>query len=226
MVMANLDKIKVASYSLFNKGRFVSTWLFNYSFRHIEVIAIVLLIAVATVKFYVHPQSQTFDQVVANGELRVLITDEPDSLYVFNKQHFGFEYELLKQFAEQMNVELKLKVVPYGELFALLESGAGDIAIGGILDSPFVQRVATPTLAWYRAKTIVVYRRGTKRPLDIMDFADKAVLTSSRYYDIEQLAGLNLVDDHRSEYELLTAVNSGEERFVLSTDYRALNAKH
>ena len=224
--MAKIDQIKTILNSLFRRGKALIAWLFNYSYKHIEVLAIIVLIVIATVKFYVHPQSQTFDQVVANGELRVLITDEPDSLYIFNKQNFGFEYELLEQFAKQMNVKLSLKVVPYGELFALLESGAGDIAIGGVLDSPFVRRVATPTVAWYQAKTIVAYRRGTKRPSDIVDFKHEKVLTSSRYYNIEQFEALNLVDDHRSEYELLSAVNRGEERFVLSTNYRARNAKH
>ena len=224
--MASLDQIKAVLNSLFRKGKATVAWLLNYCCKHVEVFAIIILIAIATAKFYVHPQSQTFEQVVQNGELRVLITDEPDSLYVFNKQHFGFEYELLEQFAEQMNVNLSLEVVPYGELFALLESGAGDIAIGGILDSPFVRRVATPTLAWYQAETIVVYRRGTKRPLDIEDFNNEKVLMSSRYYNIEELTALNLVDDHRSEYELLSAVNRGEESYVLSTNYRAGNAKH
>jgi len=87
-------------------------------------------------------------------------------------------------------------------------------------------RVATPTIAWYQAKTIVVYRRGTDKPSEIVDFEGEKILTSSRYYNIEQLEALNLVDDHRSEYELLAAVNTGEERFVLSTNYRARNAKH
>ena len=201
--MAKIDQIKTTLNSLFRRGKALIAWLFNYSYKHIEVLAIIVLIVIATVKFYVHPQSQTFDQVVANGELRVLITDEPDSLYIFNKQNFGFEYELLEQFAKQMNVKLSLKVVPYGELFALLESGAGDIAIGGVLDSPFVRRVATPTVAWYQAKTIVAYRRGTKRPSDIVDFKHEKVLTSSRYYNIEQFEALNLVDDHRSEYSYL-----------------------
>lgn len=202
------------------------TWLFKFSVRHIELLAIVGLIAFATVKYYVHPQSQTLDQVVANGQLRVLITDEPDSLYVFNKQNFGFEYELLEHFAEEVGVTLHLEVVPFGELFARLESGAGDIAIGGILDSPFVRRLSEPTIAWYQAQTTVVYKRGTKRPLKVDDFQGIPILTSSRYYNIESLSALNLVDDHRSEYELLTAVDRGEERFVLSTNYRALNAKH
>lgn len=197
-----------------------------YFFSHIEVFAIFFLIAFAISQQYIQPQSQSLSEVIESGKLRVLITDEPDSQYVFNKQHYGFEYELLERFAQSLDVELSLQVVPYGELFTLLDGGAADIAIGGILDSPFVRRVSQPTIAWYQAQTTVVYQRGTKRPINLADLEQNDVLTSSRYYQIEQLKNLKLVDDHRSEYELLTAVDQGFERFVLSTNYRVLNAKH
>jgi len=199
---------------------------FRFSIKHIEVLAIVALITIAAIKYHVHPQSQTLDEVIASGQLRVLITDEPDSLYIFNKQHFGFEYELLEKFASELNVTLSLEIVPFGELFSKLDSGAADIAIGGILDSPFVRRVAEPTIPWYQAQTTVAYKRGTERPLDLDDLSKHKVLTSARYYHIDKLAALDLVDDHRSEYELLTAVDQGDERFALSTNYRVLNAKH
>lgn len=200
--------------------------LIKFCLRHIELVLVGVLIAVAAVQYYVRPQSQSLSEILSSGELRVLIADEPDSQYVFNRQHYGFEYELLAAFADELGVELSLEVVPYGELFALLSSGAGDIAVGGILDSPFVRRVSSPSASWFQAQTTVVYKRGTKRPKRIEDLAAEKVLTSARYYDIQQLEVLNLVDDHRSEYALLSAVDNGAERFVLSTNYRARNAKH
>ena len=195
-------------------------------FKHIELILISALIAVAAVQYYLRPQSQSLENVLASGELRVLIADEPVSQYVFNRQHYGFEYELLSAFAAELGVELKLDVVPYGELFTLLSGGVGDIAVGGILDSPFVHRVSEPTIPWYQAQTTVVYKRGTKRPKRLEDLASEKILAGARFFEIEQLQALNLVDDHRSEYALLTEVDRGAERFALSTNYRALNAKH
>jgi len=198
----------------------------RFCFAHIEVLLISGLIVIAAIQYYVRPQSQNYDQVIQTGKLRVLITDEPDSQFVLDDQHYGFEYELLEAFAESIDVELDLEVVPYGELFSLLDSGAGDLAVGGILDSPFVRKVGQPTIAWYQAQTTVVYQRGTKRPKRLEDLNEESVLASSRYFGIEQLASLNLKDDHRSEYDLMAAVANGDERFVLSTNYRARNAKH
>lgn len=200
--------------------------LIRFCFAHIELLLISGLIFVAAVQYYVRPQSQSFDQVVQTGKLRVLITDEPDSQFELIHNHYGFEYELLEAFAKGLGVELELEVVPYGELFSLLDSGAGDIAVGGILDSAFVRRVGQPTIPWYQAQTTIVYKRGTSRPKKLGDLTDESILASSRYYGIEQLQSLNLKDDHRSEYDLMAAVADGSERFVLSTNYRARNAKH
>ena len=200
--------------------------LFKLSLKHLEVVLIFALALTAAVQYYLRPQSQTLEQIQASKQLRVLIADEPDSQYLFNSQHFGFEYEFLVAFAKQLDVELALDVVPYGELFTLLSNGQADIAVGGILDSPFVDRVSTPSEVWYEAKTTVVYKRGNKRPKTLSDLGDSPILTAARYFEIEQLQDLNLINDHRSEYKLLSAVNNGDEAFALSTDYRALNAKH
>ena len=202
------------------------SWFLTFSVRHIELILISGLIFLAAVQYLVRPQSQSMEEMRSSGYIRVLISDEPDSQYVFNKQHYGFEYELLASFADQMDLELKLEVVPFAELFTLLDSGAGDIAVGGILANAYVERVSQPTISWYQAKTAVVYKRGTQRPHDLEQLGSEMVLASARYYGIEGFEELQLVDDHRSEYALLSAVATGSERFALSTNYRAKNAKH
>jgi len=200
--------------------------MLSFSAAHFDLLLIAFLILLAGVQYYVRPQSQSLEQMQASGYITVLISDEPDSQYILNKQHYGFEYEMLSRFAEQYDLELKLEVVPFAQLFTLLESGAGDIAVGGILDTSYVQRVSQPTIAWYQAKTTVVYQRGTERPKNVEQLGEARVLASARYYGLKGFEDLRLLDDHRSEYHLLNAVATGGERFALSTDYRAKNAKH
>lgn len=195
-------------------------------FRYFEVLLISGLVAAAGVRYYLDDQSQSFAEMKESGVIRVLISDEPDSVYLLNKQHYGFEYELLRRFAEQIGLELKLEIVPFAQLFALLESGAGDIALGGILENPYVTRVSQPTIPWYQARTTVVYRRGSDRPLNLEQLGDAQVLASARYYQLEGFDPLNLKDDYRSEYTLLSAVAMGHEKYAISTNYRAKNAKH
>ena len=198
----------------------------RYSAKHIELILVLALVFVAAIQYLVRPQSQSYQQMQDSGVIHVLISDEPDSQYVFNKQRYGFEYELLARFASNNGFELDLEVVPYAELFNLLDNGAGDIAVGGILSSSYVDRVSQPTIAWYQARTTVVYKRGSQRPRNLQQLAEHKVLASARYYGLDDFELLELVDDHRSEYDLLNAVANGTEQFALSTNYRAKNAKH
>mgnify|MGYP006095142459 CR=1 FL=1 len=200
--------------------------LIRFSAKHLELIVISFLILLAAVQYHVRPQSQSLLEMRDSGVIRVLISDDPDSQYIFNKQHYGFEYEMLARFAAQNDLELELEIVPFAELFSLLDSGAGDIAIGGILSNSYVERVAKPTVPWYQAKTTVVYQRGTDKPESLEEFGLQGVKASARYYGIEGFDELNLIDDHRSEYALLSAVAKGTERFAISTNYRANNAKH
>ena len=200
--------------------------LWRFFVAHIDIVLITALVFIAAIQYYVRPQSQSYHEIQNSGTLRVLISDEPDSQYLFNNQYYGFEYELLATFARSLDVELELVVVPYGELFTLLDSGAGDIAVGGILDTEFVQRVSQPTIPWFEAKTTVVFKRGTKLPKTVEDFNGETILSSARYYGLQNFDSMQLIDDHRSEYELLNAVAIGENAYAISTDYRARNAKH
>ncbi len=200
--------------------------LVSFCKKNFELLLIAGLIFLAAVQYYVRPQSQSLSEMKNSGFLRVLISDEPDSQYVFNKQHYGFEYELLADYARQQSLELQLEVVPFAELITLLNNGAGDIAVGGILQNPYVAQVSQPTIPWYQAQTTVVYKRGTKRPENLQELGQEPVLASARYYGIEGFNVINLVDDYRGEYDLLNSVAIGTERFAISTNYRAKNAKH
>ena len=141
-----------------------------------ELLLIAALIAVATIRYYVDVQAQSLQDMQETGVIRVLISDEPDSQYVFNKRHYGFEYEMLSRFAEHLELQLDLKVVPFAELFSLLDSGVGDIAVGGILLNPYVERVSQPTIPWFQQQTTVVYRRGTERPITLEQLGAEPVL--------------------------------------------------
>ena len=215
--------------SLLKKWNEIKTQLkptLAFSNKHIEVILISALVIAAAIQYFVRPQSQSLQQMHKSGYIRVLISDDPDSQYILNKQQYGFEYELLAKFAKELDLKMQIEVVPFGELFTLLESGAGDIAVGGILANSYVSEVSQPTISWYQAKTAVVYKRGTERPKNLEQLSDEPVLASARYFGLQDFDGLNLRDDYRSEYDLLSAVANGTERFALSTNYRAKNAKH
>jgi len=197
-----------------------------FLYRHIVLCSILGLIAFAAIQYNVRPQSHSLQEIQQIGVLHVLISNDPDAQYAFNNEHYGFEYQLLKTFSDSLGVELQLQIVPYGELFSLLNAGVADIAVGGILANEYINSVSQPSIPWYQADVSVVYKRGQKRPRKISDLQGQEVLSSARFYQMPVSPGLNIKDDYRSEYDLLTAVNQGKAKYAISTNYRAKHAKH
>lgn len=199
----------------------------EFCLHYLEIILIIGVVLLALLHFLYKPlATNSLQSIQERGSLKVLISDDPDAQYHFNKQYYGFEFELLRTFADSLDVKLDVDVVPYGQLFTLLTNGAADMAVGGILQSPFIEIIIEPSIPWHQAEMTVVYKRGTKRPTSIKKLEKDHLYASARYYQLEGFDNLNITDDYRSEYDLLQAVNDGSINYALSTNYRARNAKH
>jgi membrane-bound lytic murein transglycosylase F len=62
------------------------------------------------------------------GELRVIVDNSSTSYFIYKGRRMGFEYELLKLLSEDLELELKIKVVEnFEEAFQLLEDGRADL---------------------------------------------------------------------------------------------------
>ena len=85
----------------------------RFVFRYFEVLLVMGLVTVAGLKYYVDLQTQSFAEMQQSGVIRVLISDDPDSVYLFNKQHYGFEYELLLQQAFRYTTNTKQRTCIY-----------------------------------------------------------------------------------------------------------------
>ncbi len=68
----------------------------------------------------VEPDEETFErpsvnidlpEILQKGKLTVLAENSSTSYFIYKGKKMGFEYEILKLFAEEMGVELEIKVV-------------------------------------------------------------------------------------------------------------------
>ena len=50
-------------------------------------------------------------EILTNGKLTVLIENSSTSYFIYKEKKMGFEYELLKLFADEIGVRLDVKVV-------------------------------------------------------------------------------------------------------------------
>jgi membrane-bound lytic murein transglycosylase F len=81
------------------------------------------------VEKFVRPEIE-FDlpEIMQKGKLTVLAENSTTSYFMYKGKQMGFEYELLKLFAEDIGVELEIKVVHnLDSLITMLNSGQGDL---------------------------------------------------------------------------------------------------
>ncbi|NQX91352.1 MAG: transporter substrate-binding domain-containing protein [Flavobacteriales bacterium] len=68
------------------------------------------------------------EEITAKGKLVVLTENSSVSYYLYKGQPMGYDYEMLKKFAESINVELEIKVIEdLNQMFEALDKGEGDI---------------------------------------------------------------------------------------------------
>jgi membrane-bound lytic murein transglycosylase F len=67
--------------------------------------------------------------ILQRGKLRVLAENSSTSYFIYKGKRMGFEFELLREFAEDLGVELEIITVPdLNEMNTRLNGGEGDIA--------------------------------------------------------------------------------------------------
>jgi membrane-bound lytic murein transglycosylase F len=105
------------------------------------------------------------EEIKERGELRVLSRYGPTSYYLKGDQLAGFEYELAKQFAQHLNVKLKI-IVPenLSDILNLIEQGKADIAAAGLTITPERKDLIRFSPVYQEVTQQLVYRQGTKRP--------------------------------------------------------------
>ncbi|MCA1814797.1 MAG: transporter substrate-binding domain-containing protein [Acidobacteria bacterium] len=151
-------------------------------------------------------------QIRERGTLTVLAPYNSTTYFIYRGEPFGYEYELLKAFAADHSLELKMIVVTDRKsLLALLNSGEGDIAAARLVPTPDEEQDVAFTRALYRTEPALVQQgappqAATKTaqkalkpgPADEMPEVDiQARLVTRR----EQLAGKTVHLPQQSPYE-------------------------
>ena len=110
------------------------------------------------------PSARSLTDIQRSGELRVLIAEAPD---VYTDQigiSIGFDYDILRLFADELQVDLKLISKASYQLVGGLNAGHGDIIAGAFLRAkePVNDITQSPTIL--NVPTVIAYQRGKERP--------------------------------------------------------------
>jgi membrane-bound lytic murein transglycosylase F len=163
-------------------------------------------------------QPTQLEQVLQRGSLTMLTRNGASSYYLGPDGPTGPDYELVRRFADYLGVELEVEVAAaFNQLTHLLLDGEGDLIAANLARTPERELLFNFGPDYLETTTVVVYRRGQRRPKSMEDLADLKimVIAGSSYEDalIEAKKSVPKLEwESRSDVgveELLLAVADG-----------------
>ncbi|WXL27060.1 membrane-bound lytic murein transglycosylase MltF [Ectopseudomonas mendocina] len=140
------------------------------------------------------PPPSTLERIKEEGVLRVITRNSPSTYFQDRNGETGFEYELVKRFADDLGVKLQIETADnLDDIFSSLnrENGAA-LATAGLVASPARQTQARFSVPYMEVTPQVVYRNGQRRPTRPEDLLGKRITVIKGSSHAEQLAKLKL----------------------------------
>ena len=171
-------------------------------------------------------QPTRIEQIKAGGVLRVGTLFHPLYYFLRDGQEEGLDYELARQFADSLDVELNMvPAYSLNELFALLDTGKVDMLAAGMTSTEQRRQQYRFGPGYYHIEQTLVYRKGATRPKGPTDITGNLwVLAGSSQaewlYQLQQeLPELHWEARSDTDAEdLLRQVAEGEADYTLVSD--------
>ena len=121
------------------------------------------------------PIERDFD-TIEKDTLRVLAAYNSTGYFVYRGKEMGYEYDLLKKFAEDNDLELKIIIVENNDsIFVKLNEGLGDIAAARIVPTDKSKRVVLFSDALYFTKPNVVQPKAKPKDVELSKAAEEII---------------------------------------------------
>lgn len=171
----------------------------------------------------------TLEKIEQEQVLHVITRNGPAIYFEDKDGPAGFDYEISKLFAEELGVELRLRVADnLGELLSVIDQGYAHFAAGGLAATELRNHRFEYSPPYLEITPKVVYRLGTSRPRELADLAGKrlVVIADSHHIDLLRQLKQDFIDLTWEESEeldtsdLLKQVSEGliDYAIVDSTD--------
>ena len=165
------------------------------------------------------------DEITALGELRVITRNSPTTYYTGANGPEGPEYDLMRGFADFIDVELKLETSDrFSDLIPTVESGRAHIAAAGLTMTAERAKRVDFGPPYQDVQQLLIYKLGTGRPHDIDDLLGKKVEVVAGSSYVETLKDIQKLrpeliwteNPHADLAELLTAVSDQDIQYTVA----------
>jgi membrane-bound lytic murein transglycosylase F len=122
------------------------------------------------------PVARDLAQLRERGTLTVLAPYNSTTYFLYRGEPLGYEYELLREFAKEHGLALKMVVVADRKsLYPLLNGGDGDVAAGRLIPTPEDERHVAFTRELYRTEPALVQQAEPPQEANLPGDAKKAL---------------------------------------------------
>jgi membrane-bound lytic murein transglycosylase F len=163
-------------------------------------------------------QPTTLERVKEEGVLRVITRNSPATYFQDRSGETGFEYELVKHFADELGLQLQIETAEsFESLFTRLGSEQGpQLAAAGLVSTEGRLTQAHFSDTYLEVTPQVVYREGQPRPTQVKDLLGKRIMVPKGSSYSEQLAMLkqtlpNLAWEESDEVEIVDLLRMVDE---------------
>ncbi|ROM55193.1 lytic transglycosylase F [Pseudomonas poae] len=149
----------------------------------------------------------TLERIKEDGVLRVVTRNSPATYFQDRNGETGFEYELVKRFADELGVKLEIETADnLDDLFGQLGKPKGPVlAAAGLVSSEQRQQQVRFSHPYLEVTPQIIYRNGQSRPTNAADLVGKKIMVLKGSTHAEQLAALKK-QNPAIEYEESDAV--------------------
>jgi len=166
----------------------------------------------------------TLQEIRAEGALHVITRTAPSIYFEGRDGKTGYDYELARMFAEDLGVELRLRVAGDNtEILSVLDRNYAHIGLAGLSGRPDFDARFLTVANGIQARSVVVYNRDVQRPESLEDLSGKALHLAADSNHRTQLvaqedpeAGINWTPHQGLDAAgVLARVESGEFSFAV-----------
>ena len=135
-------------------------------------IAVILILLLIFLIYYISIK-MSISKIKEAEKITVLMRNAPTIYYQGADGKAGFEYELMKDFADFLDVKLEIKLYDnVSDLLTAIKNKEGDIASGAITKTKERNDTLLFGPEYYEVSEVIVYKRGQKRPKQINELGD------------------------------------------------------
>ncbi len=139
------------------------------------------------------PYTFDLDSIKARGKIVALVDNSTTSYFIYKGQPMGFEYELLKRFANFIDVELEVKVIyNLDSMVNYLNNGFGDVVAANITATSKRKKLVSFSDAIHRTHQVLIQRENKDSLItNLNELSGKIIHVWSNSSFLERLQNLS-----------------------------------